>query len=136
MLVITAAVGGLLVLGLTAASSEVYEAVAEKNGVAGLDQPALDQAIPWRTPLIDQLVTWFTNLGGAIGMTIIAGAITILMVWRLRSRTPLILMAHRGRRITDLHSRRQGDRPPGPTTLELRHPARTSTPSRFRPATP
>ncbi len=93
VLLITAAAGGLLVLVLTVASSEVYEAVAEHDGVAGFDRPVLDQAIAWRTPLLDRLVTGFTNLGGAIGMTIIAVAITLLMVWRWRSRTPLILMA-------------------------------------------
>jgi membrane-associated phospholipid phosphatase len=92
VLVITALFGGLLVVGLTAAGSEVYEAVAEKNGLSGLDWPVLDQAIRWRTPLNDQMVTWFTNLGGPIGMTIIAGVVTIFMVWRWRSPTPLILM--------------------------------------------
>ena len=92
VLVITALVGGLLVVGLTAAGSEVYEAVAEKDGLSGLDWPALELAIRWRTPLTDQLVTWFTNLGGPVGMTIIAAAVTILMVWRWRSPTPLILM--------------------------------------------
>lgn len=49
--------------------------------------------IAWRTPLTSRLVTWFTNLGGVVGMTIIASTITLLMVWRWRSRTPLILMA-------------------------------------------
>ena len=92
VLVITAAAGGLLILGLTAASAGVYDAVAEKDGVSGLDQPALVYAMGLRTPLVDRLVTWFTNLGGPIGMTIIAAAITGLMVWRWRSRTPLILM--------------------------------------------
>jgi membrane-associated phospholipid phosphatase len=92
VLVITALVGGLLVAGLTAAGSEVYEAVAEKDGLSGLDWPALELAIQWRTPLTDQLVTWFTNLGGPVGMTIIAAAVTILMGWRWRSPTPLILM--------------------------------------------
>jgi membrane-associated phospholipid phosphatase len=92
VLVITAVVGGALITALTAAGAEVYEAVAENNGISGLDQPALNRAISWRTPLSDQLATWFTNLGGPIGMTIIAAAVTILMVWRFRSPTPLILM--------------------------------------------
>jgi membrane-associated phospholipid phosphatase len=92
VLVITALVGGLLVAGLTAAGAKVYDAVAEKDGLSGLDWPALELAIRWRTPLSDQLVTWFTNLGGPIGMTIIAGVITVIMVWRWRSATPLILM--------------------------------------------
>src|SRR6188472_723158 len=92
LLAVTAIVGGLVILGLTAASAGVYDAVAEKDGISGLDQPTLDQVIAWRTPLADQLFTVFTNLGGLIYMTLIAGAITLLMVWRWRSLTPLILM--------------------------------------------
>ena len=65
VLAITAAVGGLLVLGLTSASAWGYDAVVEKDGVAGLDRPILDQAIAWRTPHLDRLVTGFTHLGGA-----------------------------------------------------------------------
>jgi undecaprenyl-diphosphatase len=85
-------VGGLVILGLTAASAGVYDAVAEKDGISGLDQPALDQVIAWRTPLANQLFTVFTHLGGPLYMTLIAGAVTLLMVWRWRSLTPLILM--------------------------------------------
>lgn len=91
-LVVTAALGGLLVLGLTAASAGVYDAVVEKDGVAGLDRPALNEAMTLRSPLSDRVVTWFTHLGGPVGMTIIALTITAIMVWRWRSRTPLILM--------------------------------------------
>jgi len=92
LLAITASVGGLVILGLTAASAGIYDAVAEKDGISGLDQPALNQVIAWRTPLANHLWTAFTNLGSALGMTLIAGAITLLMVWRWRSLTPLILM--------------------------------------------
>jgi membrane-associated phospholipid phosphatase len=92
LLAITASVGGLVILGLTAASAGIYDAVAEKDGISGLDQPALNQVIAWRTPLANHLWTGFTDLGGALGMTLIAGAITLLMVWRWRSLTPLILM--------------------------------------------
>ncbi len=92
LLVVTAMVGGLVILGLTAVSAGVYDAVAEKDGVSGLDQPALDQVIAWRTPLADRLFTVFTHLGGPLYMTLIGGAVTLLMVWRWRSLTPLILM--------------------------------------------
>ena len=92
VLVITALAGGLIILGLTAASAGVYDAVAEKDGIAGLDRPVLDQVIALRTPFVDQLFTWFTELGGPLRMTVIASAITILMVWRWRTPTPLILM--------------------------------------------
>jgi undecaprenyl-diphosphatase len=82
----------VLVAGLTAAMAEVYDAVVEHEGVAGLDRPVLDQAIAWRTPLTAELVTWFTHLGGFIGMSIIATVVTLAMVWRWRSPTPAILM--------------------------------------------
>ena len=50
---ITAAIGGVLVIGLTAAGAEVYEAVEEGDGVAGLDRPVLETAIGWRSPVAD-----------------------------------------------------------------------------------
>jgi hypothetical protein len=92
LLVVTAIVGGLVILGLTTASAWVYDAVAEKDGISGLDRPVLDQVIAWRTPLANQLFTVFTRLGGPLYMTVIAGAVTPLMVWHWRSLTPLILM--------------------------------------------
>jgi hypothetical protein len=60
---------GLVILALTAASAEVYDAVAEKDGISGLDRPALDKVIAWRTPLANSFLTGFTHLGGALGMT-------------------------------------------------------------------
>jgi membrane-associated phospholipid phosphatase len=92
VLVITAVVGGLLAIGLTAASAGVYDAVSEKDGVSGLDRPVLQQAIAWRAPLLDKIITGFTHLGGPVGMTIIAGIATLIMAWRWRSWTPVILM--------------------------------------------
>ena len=92
VLAITAAVGAVLVTGFTIAGAEVYEAVTEDEGVAGLDRPVLDLAIRLRSAPLDRALTGFTHLGGPTGMTIIASMITLLMVWRWRSRTPLILM--------------------------------------------
>lgn len=92
VLYVTAAIGGVLVVALTATGAEVYEEVAERDGIYGLDRPVLDQVMSGRTTTADQLVTWFTNLGGAVGMSILATVITLLMVWRWRSRTPLVLM--------------------------------------------
>ena len=93
VLYLTAAVGLGLAVVLTAAGAGVYDAVAEHDGVAGLDQPVLDQAISERTATNTMIITGFTQLGGLIGMTIIASLITAVMVWRWRSRTPLVLMA-------------------------------------------
>jgi hypothetical protein len=92
VLCITASVGLALVIGLTAAGAGIYDAVVENDGISGLDQPALDRSIAYRTSTNTQLLTAFTHLGGPIGMTIIASMITIALVWWWRSRTPLILM--------------------------------------------
>ena len=92
VLYITALIGLVLVVALTAAGAGIYDAVAEHDGISGLDQPALDESIALRSVTNTQLATWFTHLGGSIGMTIIASVVTIAMVWRWRSRTPLILM--------------------------------------------
>ena len=92
VLYFTAATGLVLVVALTAAGAGVYDSVTEHDGIAGLDQPALNQAIAQRNATNTQLLTWFTHLGGPVGMTIIASLITAVMVWRWRSRTPLILM--------------------------------------------
>ncbi|MBG6179352.1 phosphatase PAP2 family protein [Arthrobacter sp. CAN_A1] len=89
----------ILVLGvgvavtLAVASAEVYEAVAETDGIAVLDQPALDAAVQLRNPVLVALATGFTFLGGPLGMPILtAAAITALCVSR-RAVTPLILVA-------------------------------------------
>jgi membrane-associated phospholipid phosphatase len=92
VLYITAAIGMAVVVGLTAGGAAIYDGVAEHDGVAGLDQPVLNDAIALRTATNTRLLTWFTHLGGPLGMTIIASLITVAMVWRWRSRTPLILM--------------------------------------------
>jgi len=88
----TAAIGALVFLGLTTAGAEVYESVAEREGIAGLDRPVLDQAIALRTPTNVAVWTAFTHLGSVAGMTLIATTVTLLMVWAWRSRTPLVLM--------------------------------------------
>ena len=91
-LYVPAAIGLALTVGLTVAGAEIYDAVAEDDGISGLDRPALERSIAHRTATNTQILTWFTHLGGPVGMTIIASLITIVMVWRRRSRTPLILM--------------------------------------------
>ena len=69
LLVLIAVIGGVFATALTGVSAEIYDAVEEGDGVTGLDRPALDTAIRLRTPLADQVATWFTNLGGPVGMT-------------------------------------------------------------------
>ncbi|WP_323959610.1 phosphatase PAP2 family protein [Arthrobacter sp. JZ12] len=88
----------LLVVGiggavaLTVASAEVYEAVADRDGIASLDQPALDAAIDVRSPWLNGAATAFTHLGGPVGMPVLAGTVTLALTLVRRSFTPLILM--------------------------------------------
>jgi membrane-associated phospholipid phosphatase len=88
----TLLIGMAIVVGFAAAGAAIYDAVAENDGISRLDQPALDEAIALRSPTNTEWATWFTHLGGPIGMTVIASLITFAMVWRWRSRTPLVLM--------------------------------------------
>lgn len=91
-LVITTVVGGLVVLGATMLSAEVYEAVVENDGLAALDEPVLEAAVGMRTPASEQLVTHFTDLGGTVGMPVIAAAIVLTLAVRRRSWLPVVLM--------------------------------------------
>ena len=91
-LVLTVLVGGAVVLGATVLAAEVYEQVVERDGVAGLDQPVLDAAVSTRTPTSSQWVTWFTDLGGTIGMPVIAVVVVTVLTVKRRSWLPVVLM--------------------------------------------
>ncbi len=91
VLIITA-IGLVITVGLTAAGGGVYDAVTESDGIAALDVPVLDWVIGHRGATITSLVNGFTQLGGPIGMPIIAGLLTVIMVIAWRSRTPLVVM--------------------------------------------
>lgn len=92
-LLITLAAGLLPAVLLTLGSAEVYESVSESDGVARLDQPVLDAALALRSPDLDSAVTAFTNLGGTIGMPILAAAATLIMALKWRSWTPVLLVS-------------------------------------------
>ena len=91
-LLITLALGLIPAVLLTFGSAEVYESVVESDGVALLDQPALDAAMAVRSPWMDGAVTAFTNLAGTVGMPILAGTAMLVLAWRWRSWTPVLLM--------------------------------------------
>jgi undecaprenyl-diphosphatase len=91
VLAITAAVGAVLVVAFTALAGAIYDAVEERDGVSSFDRPVLQEAMALRSPGLDQALTWFTHLGGPLGMAVIAAAVTAAMTW-WRSRTPLLLM--------------------------------------------
>ncbi len=93
LMVLTLLLGGGLVTALVAGAAEVYEWVRESSGATQLDQAILDQMLLLRTPGAEHTVTWFTNLGGTIGMTILAIVAVILLSWSSRSWRALIIVA-------------------------------------------
>jgi undecaprenyl-diphosphatase len=95
-LLLTLAVGALLALGLSFVASRVYDSVTESDGIAGLDQPILQLAIQARSPVLDVIVTGYTDIAGPIGMPIIAVAAILILSLRRRSWTPAILIASAG----------------------------------------
>ncbi|GAA1906216.1 hypothetical protein GCM10009688_07700 [Arthrobacter gandavensis] len=93
ILLLTLAAGLVPALLLALVAGGVYEAVAEEDGVAVLDHPVLAAAKSLRSPGLDTALTWLTNLGGTIGLPILAAAaVAVLCRWQ-RSWTPLILTA-------------------------------------------
>ncbi|SDI89270.1 undecaprenyl-diphosphatase [Arthrobacter subterraneus] len=91
-LILTHVLGALIAVLLTVASTEIYEAVTEGDGVAALDHPILDAAQTLRSPWLDTVVTAYTNLGGPIGMPILALTTLGILTVRRRSWTPGILI--------------------------------------------
>jgi membrane-associated phospholipid phosphatase len=89
---ITLVIGGFLVVVLTLLSAEVYNSVVDQDGVSGLDRPALQLAKEYRNPGLDSAVTAFTNVGGGIGMPILASLLVAWLIYVSRSWRPLILV--------------------------------------------
>ncbi len=67
--------------------AQVYESVVQADGVAGLDHPVLDTAKTLRSPAVDLIVTFYTDVGGTIGMPILAAAATVALTFKRRSWT-------------------------------------------------
>jgi len=79
-----AAAAFVVVLGLTKGAGEVYEGVVDHNGISMIDQPVLDAAVSLRSPGLDTAVTWFTDIGGPIGMPVLAALVVggLSVHWR------------------------------------------------------
>ncbi|MGL5850527.1 MAG: phosphatase PAP2 family protein [Phycicoccus sp.] len=92
-LVVTVAVGVLVVLGLDLAIAGLYESVIEQDGLAVLDRPLLDAVARLRTPVWDAAITGYTDLGGTVGMSAVvtSGAVALSAWWR--SWMPLVVTA-------------------------------------------
>jgi len=89
---ITMLVGGALVITMALLGAEVYDNVVDEEGLASLDLPALQFAQDLRTPELDSGVTAFTNVGGGIGMPILASILTAWLTFLSRTWRPIILV--------------------------------------------
>jgi undecaprenyl-diphosphatase len=95
-LVLVLVIGGAVAATMTWWASEVYEAVAAADGVALLDEPLLAIMLGWRSPWLDRLATDYTNIGGVVGMPILAATIMVVLAIRRRSWIPVILITAAG----------------------------------------
>ncbi|WP_439693054.1 phosphatase PAP2 family protein [Curtobacterium sp. SP.BCo] len=92
LLVVTLVIGmGVAVVGTWAASG-VYDAVREGDDVAVLDRPVLDWVLTLRSPVVDTLVTWWTDVAGTIGMPIVALGFLVGFTIQRRAWTPVVLL--------------------------------------------
>jgi hypothetical protein len=81
VLLVTAAVGAGIALLLNWAVEEIYDSVKAADGLSSLDEPVLELAISLRTPQNVAVAQFITNLGGAIGLTMITAVIRVWMAW-------------------------------------------------------
>jgi membrane-associated phospholipid phosphatase len=95
-LILTLFAGGVLAVSLTAVFAQVYESVVESDGVAGLDHPVLDAAKVVRSPWLDTAATVYTDIGGTVGMPLLATMTLVVLAAKRRSWTPVILIVVAG----------------------------------------
>lgn len=93
VLAVIAAVGMAVGVALTAVSAEIYDDVDEGDGIAGLDEPILDQMVAWRSPGLNTWVTHFTDLGSTEILPFLAVAMAGGLVWLWKRWTPVLLLA-------------------------------------------
>ena len=91
VVLITLGIGLALCALFTLGAAQVYDEVTDVDGVANLDQPVLRAAVGARSPGVVAVVQAYTNLGGPVGMPLLATAVLSLLAWRSRSWEPLLL---------------------------------------------
>lgn len=96
VLLIILAIGLAITAGLAILAAEVYDAVTDEDGVAGIDRPVLDAILTIRDPQAAALITGFTDLAGTVGMPLIAISALLILSIRRRSWTPLVLIVAAG----------------------------------------
>lgn len=91
-LTITILIGGAIIVALAIFGAEVYDNVVDQAGLANLDKPALRFAEDLRNPVLDSVVTGFTNIGGGIGMPILASILAAWLTIAGRTWRPIVLI--------------------------------------------
>jgi membrane-associated phospholipid phosphatase len=89
---LTMIIGGALVLAMALLGAEVYSDVVDEEGLASLDIPALEYSQSLRNPDINTFATGFTNVGGGIGMPIVASILTAWLTFLSRTWRPIVLV--------------------------------------------
>lgn len=89
--VIFAGLSLVVIAALVAGTGEVYEGVVDNDGLTTVDRPVLDAMVSMRSATLDGLMTAFTNVGGPVGMPLLALAAVGIITWRRRRRTPSVL---------------------------------------------
>jgi undecaprenyl-diphosphatase len=92
VILLTLVLGATTTVLLTAVGAEVYDSVMEHDEIATLDQPVLDAMLGLRSPALDTAVTWFTHLGGDVGMPILTGLVVLALCLWWRSWSPAVLV--------------------------------------------
>ncbi|RIK15654.1 MAG: phosphatidic acid phosphatase [Acidobacteria bacterium] len=95
-LVLILTIGVAVAATMTWLASETYEAVVQAQGVALWDEPLLEASIDLRSPAVDTSVTAYTDVGGVVGMPVLAVSVMCLLAIRRRSWTPVILVCAAG----------------------------------------
>lgn len=89
--VVFAAIAIVVMVLLVEGIESVYESVTENRSLSAIDQPVLDAAVTLRSPGLDSAVTAFTDVGGPVGMPILAAVAVAIVTWRRRRWTPIVL---------------------------------------------
>lgn len=90
--VLFAVVAGLAMVGLTAVAHEVQEGVVDHDGITFVDEPALHAALQLRSPALNEAITAYTDVGGPVGMPVLAGSAVAVLVAVRRRWTPVVLV--------------------------------------------
>lgn len=86
---LTLAVGGAVAVAGVWATTLLYDAVADRDGIARLDRPVLRRAMRLRGPAVDALAAGIARGFGPVGMPVVALAAGSALALRTRSPLPL-----------------------------------------------